>query len=81
MRPFTTDVAALINMMTGASIRIARANATPCAARLNVGSGSRAMIAARNGPSDAIITQVAARGAQNLKMERCECDFGKRSAR
>ena len=45
-RPFTIDVAALINMMTGASIRMASAKATPCAARLKVGSESRAMIAA-----------------------------------
>jgi hypothetical protein len=59
-------------MMTGASMRIATANATPWAARLNVGSGSRAMTAARNGPSDAIITHVAANGAQKKRIDRWE---------
>jgi hypothetical protein len=60
-----------MSMITGASIRIASANATPWAARLNVGSGSRAITAARNGPSVAIMTQVAAKGAQKRAMLRC----------
>jgi hypothetical protein len=37
---------------------------------LNVASGRRAMTAARNGPSDAIMIHVAARGAQKRKIER-----------
>ena len=57
-------------MITGASIRIANANATPCAARLNFGSARRAMTAARNGPSTAIIIHVAASGSQNSRIER-----------
>src|SRR5690606_17690810 len=68
----TSAVAALISMMTGDSTRTASANATPWAARLNVGSGSRAMTDARNGPSDAIITHVAARGSQKKRIERCD---------
>ena len=31
------------------------------------------MMAARNGPSDAIITQVAASGSQKRRIERWEC--------
>jgi hypothetical protein len=69
-RSFTRDVAALMSMITGASIRIASAKATPCAARLYVGSGSRAIIAAKNGPSEAIMTQVAAKGTQKRRIER-----------
>ena len=46
----------------------AMAKATPWAARLGFGSGSRAMRAARKGPSMAIISQVAARGDQNRAM-------------
>ena len=36
---------------------------------MNFGSGSRAMMAARNGPSDAIMSHVAARGDQKTKMD------------
>ena len=53
-----------MSMMTGPSARIAIAKATPYAARLILGSGSRAMVAARSGPSTAIMSQVAARGDQ-----------------
>ena len=63
-------VAALINMMTGDSTSTANATATPYAARPIVGSARRAMTAARNGPSVAIINQVAASGIQNLRMPR-----------
>ena len=38
------------------------------AARLNFGSANRAMIAARKGPSKAIITHVAASGSQNIEI-------------
>ena len=76
VRSRTSAVAALINMMTGASIRIASANVTPWAARLNVGSGMRAMTAAMSGPSVAIITHVAAKGAQKRAMLRCESRKG-----
>ena len=62
-----------MSMMTGASMRMASANATPWAARLNLGSASRAMRAARNGPSIAIITHVAASGSQKKKMYLFEC--------
>ena len=55
-------------MITGDSIRIAKANATPWAARLIVGSGRRAIMAARKGPSAAIISQVADSGDQNRVM-------------
>jgi hypothetical protein len=37
---------------------------------LNLGSGIRAMMAARYGPSTPIMSQVAARGAQKSAMER-----------
>ena len=57
-------------MMTGASTMMAKANATPNAARLRTGSGCLAMMAARYGPSTAIMSQVPASGAQNLKMCR-----------
>ena len=48
---------------------IPNAMATPQAARLNLGSGSRAIMAARNGPSAAIMSHVAARGAQKKKID------------
>ena len=57
-------------MITGASTITATAQATPYAARLWLGSGSRAMRAARNGPSNAIISQVEASGNQNRRMSR-----------
>ena len=74
----TSDVEALMSMMTGASIRIASAKATPYAAKLTVGSGSRAMIAARKGPSVAIMIHVAAKGAQKRAMARCVWRKGNR---
>ena len=43
----TSAVEALISMMTGDSMMMANANATPNAARLAVASGNRAMMAAR----------------------------------
>ena len=70
MASSTSAVEALMSMMTGASIRIAKAKATPCAARLNLASARRAMTAARNGPSVAIMIQVAASGTQKRKMYR-----------
>ena len=51
-------------MMTGDSMMMAKAKATPKAARLTAGASSLAMIAARYGPSRAIISQVPANGAQ-----------------
>ncbi|MBK9965895.1 MAG: hypothetical protein IPP07_13715 [Holophagales bacterium] len=56
--------------MIGASATNARASATPNAARLCFGSGRRATRAATNGPSVAIISQVAASGSQNRKIVR-----------
>jgi hypothetical protein len=55
-------------MMIGASMIRANENATPQAARLNFGSANLAMIAARKGPSKAIINQVAASGSQNIEI-------------
>ena len=49
---------------------IANANATPKAARLIVGASSLAIIAARYGPSAAIMSQVLASGAQKVKIFR-----------
>ena len=66
----TSAVEALISMMTGDSTMIAKANATPNAARLGAASGSRAMIAARYGPSIAIISHVPASGSQKTKIRR-----------
>ena len=57
-------------MMTGASMMMAKANATPNAARLTVGSARRAMNAARYGPSIAIISQVLASGSQKRRIVR-----------
>ena len=59
-----------MSMITGASIKIASANVTPYAPKLNSGSGRRAIIAAKNGPSEAIMTHVAANGAQKSRMPR-----------
>jgi hypothetical protein len=59
-------------MMTGASTRIAMAKATPQAARLYLGSGRRAMTAARKGPYSAIINHVRASGTQKMKIDRVE---------
>jgi hypothetical protein len=55
-------------MMTGASMMIANEKATPNAARFSVGLGRRAMMAARYGPSTAIMTHVPARGSQKEQM-------------
>ena len=59
-------------MITGASMSMAKAIATPQAARLSLGSARRAMRAATNGPSAAIMSQVAARGAQKRAMRPAE---------
>ena len=64
----TRTVEALMIMMMGASISRANEKETPKAARLNLGSGSLAMIAAKKGPSTAIINQVAAKGTQKEKI-------------
>ena len=64
----TSAVEALIIMIMGDSIRTAKENATPNAARLNLGSANRAIIADSTGPSAAIISQVAARGIQKKKI-------------
>ena len=69
-RASTSAVAAESIMITGASTMIANAKATPWAARLYLGSGRRAMTAARKGPSTAIISQVACRGSQNRERRR-----------
>jgi hypothetical protein len=61
---FARAVDALMIMMTGASMNTAKEKATPNAARLNLGFASLAMIAARKGPSVAIISHVAASGIQ-----------------
>jgi hypothetical protein len=61
---FARAVDALMIMMTGASMNTAKENATPNAARLNLGFASLAMMAARKGPSMAIISHVAASGIQ-----------------
>ena len=66
----TSAVAALISMKTGDSMMIAKAKATPNAARLVRASGRRAMMAARYGPSAAIISQVPASGSQKVRMPR-----------
>ena len=71
----TSAVEALSSMITGASTSTAIAIATPYAASPSVGSGSRATTAARYGPSTAIITHVAASGAQNAKIPRAERSF------
>jgi len=55
-------------MMMGASIIRANENATPYAARLYFGSLKRAIIAARYGPSNDIINQVANSGSQKMAM-------------
>ena len=55
-------------MMIGDSTIQARAEATANAARFSLGTGRRAMTAARNGPSAAIISQVAWRGSQKRAM-------------
>ncbi len=55
-------------IIMGASIRTAKENATPYAAKLYLGSARRAIIAARKGPSAAIISQVEARGIQKRKI-------------
>lgn len=65
---FTSAVEALNIMITGASTISAKENATPYAARLNLGSAILAIIADNNGPSVAIIIQVAARGIQKTKI-------------
>ena len=70
-RSSASAVEALMIMMTGASMRSAKAKATPYAARLKRGSGRRAMTAARNGPSTDIMIQVAASGSQKRKMAFC----------
>ena len=57
-----------MSIITGASTRIAIEKATPYAARLILGSGSRAMRAARSGPSSDIMIHVAARGDQKRVM-------------
>ena len=64
----TSAVEALMIIIIGASISKASENATPKAARLNLGSGSLAMMAAKKGPSTAIINQVAASGTQKEKI-------------
>jgi hypothetical protein len=61
-------VEALMSMMIGASMSTPKEKATPKAARLNLGSMSLAMIAARIGPSAAIINHVAASGTQKIKI-------------
>ncbi len=63
-RSRTRAVAAAMIMITGASSSRAKDRDTPNAARLYWGSARRAIRAARNGPSTAIISQVAARGSQ-----------------
>ena len=55
-------------MMIGASRNRAKEKAMPYAARLNLGLAIRAMIAAKKGPSIAIISQVAAKGAQKMNI-------------
>ena len=57
-------------MKTGDSMMMANAKATPNAARFTVGSGRRAMIAARYGPSAAIISHVPASGSQKTRILR-----------
>ena len=53
-------------LMTGASIKIATANAMPKAAKFSLGIVERATIALTNGPSAAMRSQVAKRGSQNF---------------
>jgi hypothetical protein len=65
-------VEALINMMTGDSIRMANAKATPYAARLIVGSAILAMMAAKKGPSVAIISHWKDSGSQNRKIDQVD---------
>jgi hypothetical protein len=65
---FARAVDALIIIIMGDSIRTAKENATPYAAKLYLGSARRAIIAARKGPSAAIISQVEARGIQKRKI-------------
>ena len=55
---------ALSIMMIGDSKNMPSEKATPKAARLNVGSPRRAMMAAMKGPSTPIISQVEKRGSQ-----------------
>ncbi len=71
----TSAVDAVIIIMMGDSTINAKENATPYAARLNLGSGRRAMIAAIKGPSVAIISHVAASGAQNFAILPVVSDF------
>ena len=58
--------------MTGDSIKIAKAKATPYAAKLVVGSASLAITAARKGPSVAIISHCADKGSQNRKVDQVD---------
>ena len=55
-------------MMIGDSTIQARAVATAKAARFSLGAARRAMTAATNGPSAAIISQVASSGSQKRAM-------------
>jgi hypothetical protein len=55
-------------MIIGASAIKAKENATPNAARLNLGPGSRAIIAVKKGFSTAIINHVAANGYQKTNI-------------
>ena len=64
----TSAVDALMIMMIGASTRRAIEKAIPYAARLNFGSFNLAIMAARKGPSVAIMSQVAARGIQKINI-------------
>ena len=67
----TRAVDADMIIMIGASTIRAKENATPYAARLNLGSAILAITAAISGPSVDIISHVAANGSQNLKISFC----------
>ena len=67
----TRAVDALRSIIMGASMKSARENATPNAARLISGFASRAMSAITVGNSSDIISHVDANGTQNFRILPC----------